>query len=396
MTILEKSRDERKILLNNLPRRNNENIIDWEGSIGSRVIMIYEGCFYELDIVGYRRDNRKSHIDVMYKEKLFTVNTNYFKENGIACHLGKIAFTNPKLHSWMEDGNDGYIYATNSNKRINWICPECGEKVKNKIIQSVNKYGLCCPNCSDGVSYPEKVMYNTLKQIEIEFCCQKSFKWSNGKRYDFYIPELKLLIETHGIQHYEENSRFDSRTLKEEQENDILKKKMAVSNGYKCIDINCKHSDFEFIKNNILNSKLIDLLDFQKVDWVQVSNDSLKSIFKLVCDLHNKNLDVNEIIDATKLGRTTIINYLHRGTKLNLCNYDAKKVHRDGSSKGGKTRSKPVIQLTLNGEYIAEFDSATDAAKKLGIGSVHISSVCKNKRKSCGGYKWEYKGLKIS
>ena len=57
----------------------------------------------------------------------------------------------------------------------------------------------------------------------------------------------------------------------------------------------------------------------------------------------------------------------------------------------------PVVMLSLDGEYIKSFKSAREAAKEFtdnikkidGI-SVHISAVCKGKRKSAYGYRWMY------
>lgn len=53
----------------------------------------------------------------------------------------------------------------------------------------------------------------------------------------------------------------------------------------------------------------------------------------------------------------------------------------------------PVEQYTINGEYIKTFNSIKDALISLGknIKSGHITSCCKNKRKTAYGYKWKYK-----
>lgn len=53
--------------------------------------------------------------------------------------------------------------------------------------------------------------------------------------------------------------------------------------------------------------------------------------------------------------------------------------------------SKAVLQYTLDGIFIKEWKSATQATKELNINGSHISSCCKGKRKTCGGYVWKYK-----
>lgn len=45
--------------------------------------------------------------------------------------------------------------------------------------------------------------------------------------------------------------------------------------------------------------------------------------------------------------------------------------------------------MSLDGKEIARFSSAKDAEQKTGI--YHIGDVCNKKRKTAGGYKWEYK-----
>ena len=53
--------------------------------------------------------------------------------------------------------------------------------------------------------------------------------------------------------------------------------------------------------------------------------------------------------------------------------------------------SVPVLQLSVGGEFICEFKSATDAAIKLNIQRPNISACCRGRHKSIGGYVWRYK-----
>jgi oligoribonuclease NrnB/cAMP/cGMP phosphodiesterase (DHH superfamily) len=53
-------------------------------------------------------------------------------------------------------------------------------------------------------------------------------------------------------------------------------------------------------------------------------------------------------------------------------------------------RGYPVIQRSKDGKYITTFDSIRIAEKETGISNQNISSVCKGKRESAGGFKWEY------
>lgn len=50
---------------------------------------------------------------------------------------------------------------------------------------------------------------------------------------------------------------------------------------------------------------------------------------------------------------------------------------------------KPVVQLTLDGEYIKTWPSAT-SLKSIGYNGTNISRCCNHKLKTAYGYKWEY------
>lgn len=52
---------------------------------------------------------------------------------------------------------------------------------------------------------------------------------------------------------------------------------------------------------------------------------------------------------------------------------------------------KPVLQLTKAGVFLREWPCAKVAAEALSIQAGHISKVCKNQRKTAGGFVWQYK-----
>ena len=130
---------------------------------------------------------------------------------------------------------DAKTHTPQSNQKIEVICPDCG-KIKLIALNTIyNNKTIYC-SCKDGFSYPEKFLIEVLKDIEVKFQTQlnkTTFKWCDKYKYDFYIPEYKMIIETHGLQHYEDktkNSKF-KRTLFEEQENDRCKEQLAKENG---------------------------------------------------------------------------------------------------------------------------------------------------------------------
>ena len=54
-------------------------------------------------------------------------------------------------------------------------------------------------------------------------------------------------------------------------------------------------------------------------------------------------------------------------------------------------RSRPVIQLSMSGEFICEFNDILEAKRSTGVNNTNISTVCKGKRSHAGGFKWKYK-----
>lgn len=55
-------------------------------------------------------------------------------------------------------------------------------------------------------------------------------------------------------------------------------------------------------------------------------------------------------------------------------------------------KKKTIFQIDLKtNEVIKEWDSIINASKTLGISKEHICNSCKEKRKSAGGFKWQYK-----
>lgn len=53
--------------------------------------------------------------------------------------------------------------------------------------------------------------------------------------------------------------------------------------------------------------------------------------------------------------------------------------------------SKPIVQLTLEGNYIGQYYGASEAQKKTGIGANNISAALNDAQYTAGGYCWVYK-----
>lgn len=63
----------------------------------------------------------------------------------------------------------------------------------------------------------------------------------------------------------------------------------------------------------------------------------------------------------------------------------------DKVNKRHSSARRSVIQLTKNGQILAEFNSVSDAANSLGCGTGSISNCLKGRYNTAAGYKWRYK-----
>lgn len=62
-----------------------------------------------------------------------------------------------------------------------------------------------------------------------------------------------------------------------------------------------------------------------------------------------------------------------------------------GSNGAGLAKGFPVLQYSLNGEYIAEYPSARQASIMTGIDHRTICNCCNEKLIHSGGFQWKYK-----
>lgn len=306
--------------------------------------------------------------------------------------------THPDVASRLKDKEDGYKYSAGSNVKLSWICPDCGhEKITTPNKMSVQK--CFCAICGHDTSYPEKFISNLLDQFGIHFEREKIFEWSNGKRYDFYLPMYNCIIETHGKQHYTNSdfSYLNGKTYIEEQYNDSDKMFYAKEYGkiVHYIILDCRKSETHWIKHSVLESSLLEILQIipETIDWDECHKFAISNLTKLICQMYEDNTSVNELCEEFNLCHNSIISKLKQGAQIGWCSYNPKQVIEQARRENGKriveTMSKPIIQMDKNGNIISEFPSIQGAQRILSIS--HIWDCIVGRRQSAGGYKWRYK-----
>lgn len=306
--------------------------------------------------------------------------------------------THPNIATRLKHKEDGYKYSAGSNVKLSWVCPDCGhEKITTPNKMSVQK--CFCTVCGHDASYPEKFVSNLLDQFEVHFEREKIFEWSDGKRYDFYLPMYNCIIETHGKQHYTSSdfSYLSGKTYIEEQYNDSDKLFYAKEYGKIAhyIVLDCRKSEIRWIKRSILESGLLEILQIipKTIDWDECHEFALSNLTKLICQMYENNISVNELCEEFNLCHNSIITKLKQGSQIGWCSYNPEHIIEQTRQENGKriieTMSKPVVQIDKSNNIVAEFPSIQEAQRALSIS--HIWDCIVGRRQSAGGYKWRYK-----
>lgn len=241
--------------------------------------------------------------------------------------INDIATKRSDLIQCFKNPEEAHIYTLNSNVYINAICPDCGYE-KSIYISHLTRSGFGCPICGDGVSYPNKFIRNILRQLNISFIPEFSPDWLGRKSFDVYF-ELngnKYIVEMDGeLGHGYGKHYKSSLTLEDLKARDIDKDKLAMEHGINVIRINCCYKNFnrfQYIKENIINSELKDILDLSYINWIDCDIKSQKSFVKQVCDLYNTTGEtIQGIANNFNLCTSTIKRYLIKGTEFGWCTF---------------------------------------------------------------------------
>jgi hypothetical protein len=273
------------------------------------------------------------------------------KKVGCSCCNGKTAVlginTIWDTDRWMCDlgvsEEDAKRYTKGSNKKITVECPDCGRKKEIIINNTCRNKSISCSCRDDGFSFGHKYMCNLLNQLNVSPVenyrpvwghYNNIYKKRNSKiEYDFFIENMKSIIEVDGNFHREYN-RMNGQTKEESEYIDNIKDKLANKNGYNIIRIIYQIGDF---KENILNSELKNIFDLSQIDWVKCEEFALKNVVREVCNYWNQKEEWETTTDLARIfniSKHSVIRYLKRGMKLNWCLYNTQEEIEKSLSKG--------------------------------------------------------------
>lgn len=204
----------------------------------------------DLQFIGYGYNQKIEKNTVIYKckkcgsinEKVFSQfkkvpKCSYCSSNAQKINTQGFISRLPEGYTILED------YKTTDSKIL--FRHSCGFIWKTTPHNIISGNG--CPKCAKGKSKGEKKIIDFLEKNKIIYESEKSFDWSDKKRYDFYLPNYDLLIEYNGVQHYKDIKFYGKYQLEEIQKIDKWKKEQALLHDFNFYEIS--YEDFEKIED---------------------------------------------------------------------------------------------------------------------------------------------------
>jgi len=378
-----------------LSRWDYELNIDKNGEILSPDDISYSSNGFNKKGYWFKCLDHPEHVSELKSINNFTQRQD--QEIDITCNqCNIIALTHPHLVRYLVNKEDAYKHSYGTREKLLIKCPDCGYE-KFMTICLIEKQGFGCSRCSDGISFPNKIMFNVLEQLKNlnkinEFETEKTFDWLkfefNEKlrkcRLDFYfgINSIPYVVEMDGSFHSKDNS-MNEQTKEESKFIDDEKDRLCREHDIEVIRIESLKSGIEYIRNNIMQSKLYKLLNFSEtdIDWLRCHEFACNSLVKTACDLWSSGIrDITTIAINLKMCNATIRKYLKQGVELGWCDYNI--IEEEAKRVSSMQKRSVVKVLCLNTGEI--FNSIKEASDKYGVNSGSISACCRHVQKSAG------------
>lgn len=147
-----------------------------------------------------------------------------------------------KVMSWHPDNEiSPFRVSKNTNKKYKFICDKCGHTFK-KSLDKISQDNQWCTRCS--YSKGEKIIEKWLRFNNIDYIYEKKYEGLFGLggchlSYDFFLPELNVLIEFQGKQHekYIKGFHHKKESFDKQLEHDKRKREYAKNNCIYLLEI---------------------------------------------------------------------------------------------------------------------------------------------------------------
>ena len=171
-----------------------------------------------------------------------------------------------------------------------------------------------------------------------------------------------------------------------------LRKKIIYQTNNRWGKCKCEKIYEEKILKNYLSKR-----GYYVVNLSQNSKSTQFKIHKLVATAFIPNPENKPQIDHINTDRTDnrVENLRWVSNKENMNNPITKQkcsINNNMKNKFGKEHpnSKPILQFTIEGNFIRKWDCTKQVEKELGINRCSICSCLKGRYETSGGYKWGY------
>ena len=298
----------------------------------------------------------------------------------------------PDVAKLLKRKREGYLNGVGSKLVTDFVCPSCGAVTRRAICKVVAR-GFYCSSCSDGISFPNKVLRFVLLTSEAtNISFEYSPDWLGRFRYDGYfeVDQRRYVVEMDG------GVGHGNRLFKSAQNDsvglfrDCVKDLLAESHGIFVVRIDCNYRDaanrLEYIRDAMLASELYDVLRLDKIDWTECLKFCMRSFERDAAKLYDEGLTVKEISTALQVDRHTVRTWLKQAASLGLCTYTAedsiKRMRRPLPSN-----ATPVDQFTLDGTFVRSYISVSEARRETNI--LNIPACLRGVQQQSGGYVWK-------
>lgn len=158
----------------------------------------------------------------------------------------KNPYTIENMKLYIKENNLAIVLLEEDKRELNVCsdyvtitCEDCGEPFQASWTQITLDKRYRCQKCIKRKSGLEKTVEEYLIETNVAYETQKRFDNCKNKRslpFDFYLPDYNCVIEVNGAQHYYNSSIF-SRSLKEQQYYDNIKKEYCKDNNIIFLEI---------------------------------------------------------------------------------------------------------------------------------------------------------------
>jgi very-short-patch-repair endonuclease len=229
---------------------------------------------YDYSKVEYKNMNEKVIIICKIHGEFLQSPSNYTMGKGCSKCSGRYTLSNDEfIKKCINKHDDKYDYSKveykNCKENIIIICKKHGE-----FIQGGDSHlrGSGCPLC---INKTEGKLYERIKKIYPSTITQFSPDWLGRKRYDFCIPEHKIIIELDGRQHFEIVERFKNDP-EDQHENDKEKERMATENDY-CL--------IRLLQEDVF---------YDTYDWFNILLENIQTLIDEKPTIQNIYMDLND------------------------------------------------------------------------------------------------------